>query len=263
MNSSLFLHLHIGHKALRVPAAAVSVLLAVMFPVGIIGMASGMLAKQHLWTASLFLGVQAALTFVVLWDAASFVRALLITVMIGTAAAAVEFVGLATGFPFGSYYYSYNLEPFVVSNVPLAIVFAWYILSVNIVLLYRTGTPGIDGSGMKIVAGGLLLLGIDIMLEPFASFVNRYWTWAGGVIPMQNYTAWFVIGTLFIAAVHAALPRQKTAQAAGGIRLPDAMLMMTAAQCAIINTLNGYWIATAAGISIAAAAYWRLRHGRV
>jgi putative membrane protein len=258
-----FIKIHTENKTLRHLTVAVSLLLAVMFPVGIVCMAGGLLAREYQWTSTLFLGVQSLLTFVLLWTASSFGRAAVITAMVGIAAIVIEFVGLATGVPFGTYYYSYTLEPFVVSNVPLAIVFAWHVLIVNIVLLSRRGAVQARSAAARCITGGVLLLGIDIMLEPFASFVNRYWTWQGGIVPPQNYAAWFVLGTLLIAAVHAVLPARKPHPLEGRVSLPGIILGMTAAQCIIINGLHGYWLPTIIGIVLIAGAYWRLRHGEV
>jgi len=107
-------------------------------------------------------------------------------------------------------------------------------------------------------------MGIDIMLEPFASFVNRYWTWSGGVVPLRNYAAWFAIGTALIALTHALLPRRPSPDpGTGDTTIPVLLLGMTALQCVIINVLNGYWIPTAAGLVIAGAAYWSIRHGKL
>ncbi len=256
--------MHTDNNALRHAGTALAIALGVMFPVGIAGMALGMFTGALQWTTSLFLGLQAALTFVLLVSASSIRRAVAISTAIGAAATLVEFIGLATGFPFGTYYYSYTFEPFIVSNVPLAIVFAWYILVVNIVLAARTRAAGLRGTAATALAGGLFIMGIDIMLEPFASFVNRYWTWSGGTVPLQNYAAWFAIGAALIALTHSLLPR--TSETRGEFRpagLPVFLLGMTAAQCVIINVLNGYWIPTAAGLSIAGAAYWSIRHGKL
>jgi putative membrane protein len=41
---------------------------------------------------------------------------------------------------------------------------------------------------------GLLALAFDFILEPVATELN-YWSWEEGNIPVQNYIAWFVIGT--------------------------------------------------------------------
>jgi putative membrane protein len=43
---------------------------------------------------------------------------------------------------------------------------------------------------------GLLCMGYDFVLEPFASRVRNYWVWADGIIPPQNYMAWFVLSGL-------------------------------------------------------------------
>jgi bisanhydrobacterioruberin hydratase len=253
-------------------AAVMTVVLAVMFPVGTVGMALHLLPRHYQWTTSVYLGVQAALTFLVLWASTTPMRALAITIGIALGATTIEFIGLATGVPFGTYYYSYRLEPFVVSNVPLAIVFAWYILVVNCVVLSRTSAvrrhKSPTGMAMQIAAGGIFILGIDIMLEPFASFINRYWTWSDAAVPLQNYAAWWAVGTIFIAFTHWMITagtvgdRDPSANigAAHVSWLPELILGLTILQCSVINVLNGYWIETLTGLGLCAAAYWRLRN---
>ncbi|MGE5313643.1 MAG: carotenoid biosynthesis protein [Acidobacteriota bacterium] len=280
-----------GSKALVRTGAALTLILGAMFPVGTLGMALQAIPKEYFPATSVYLGVEAALTFALVWASTTPARALLITILLFFLATALEFFGLATGIPFGTYYYAYTLEPFVISNVPLAIVFAWYILVVNIVLLSRPscGQAGNQRSApdtmLTSMAGGVMILGIDIMLEPFASFVNHYWTWAGGVIPPENYASWFASGTLLIAltetvlripsgrgdrtagrpedgpAVHSALSGAPQARPAA--LLPELVIGLTLVQCAVINVLNGYWLATAAGLLLCGAGYWRIRHAQV
>lgn len=290
MNYNNAFRIQSNNKALVRTGIALTLILGVMFPVGTLGMALHAIPVEYLWTTSVYLGVEAALTFALLWASTTPMRALLITIMMFLFATVLEFFGLATGFPFGTYYYSYTLEPFVISNVPLAIVFAWYILVVNIVLLTRPSVVRTDlrwtasGTVLTIMAGGLMILGIDIMLEPFASFVNRYWTWAGGVIPLENYMAWFASGTLFIAFTqtvlrissgsvdrsaglrlhhHAPQSAPDVPKSAPAARLPELLLGLTVLQCALINMLNGYWFATALGLFFCSAGYWRIHHAQV
>lgn len=263
MNFALANNRFTAGTSLRAVRAALTLVVAIMFPVGIIGMAMGMFARQHQWMTSLYLGLEALLTFVLLWSASTLGRTVALTVAIGAAATIVEFIGLATGFPFGTYYYSYHLEPFIVSNVPWAIVFSWYILVVNTVLLFPSGPRSTAAGAIKIIAGGVLILGIDILLEPFASFVNRYWTWQGGVVPLQNYAAWFVIGTGLVGLTYRVLVRRNEEAIAADVRIPALLLGMTVLQCVVINCLNGHWLPTAAGAALVIAAYGSIRHGTV
>jgi hypothetical protein len=46
-------------------------------------------------------------------------------------------------------------------------------------------------------------------------------------------------------------------------RLPELILGLTVLQCVVINMLNGYWFATAAGLLLCGAGYWRIHHAQV
>jgi putative membrane protein len=35
----------------------------------------------------------------------------------------------------------------------------------------------------------------DLILEPVAILLN-YWYWKGGIVPIQNYLAWFVLAVI-------------------------------------------------------------------
>ncbi|HEX9989703.1 MAG TPA: carotenoid biosynthesis protein [Chloroflexia bacterium] len=115
---------------------------------------------------------------------------------------ALEYVGVLAGVPFGHYTYTGVLIPELPGGVPLAIGFAWLMIVVSGLftarLLLRISRPN---SASAIVTtsmlGAALAVGLDLLLEPVAYHVKRYWLWedtSGGYygVPWSNFATWFV-----------------------------------------------------------------------
>jgi uncharacterized membrane protein len=111
---------------------------------------------------------------------------------------AVETLGAMTGFPFGVYTYTDRFGP-VVGVVPLAIPLAWQVVLTNALFLVRAFAPHLPRWGEAAAAGAIATL-YDAVLEPFATTVKGYWHWRDGAVPLQNYVAWLVVGTLLVRA---------------------------------------------------------------
>jgi putative membrane protein len=109
----------------------------------------------------------------------------------------IESLGVHTGLIFGGYQYGENLPPYIL-GVPLSIGFAWLMMllaSGNIIQL--TFSKYFTDNGIIITLSiATLMLIFDIFMEPAATKLG-YWSWQNGKIPLQNYIAWFVIGSFF------------------------------------------------------------------
>jgi putative membrane protein len=110
----------------------------------------------------------------------------------------IETCGALTGFPFGSYAYTDKFGP-VIGVVPMTIPLAWHVVLTNALFVVRAILPHLPRWG-EAAAVGLIATLYDMILEPFATRVKDYWQWHGGAVPVQNYAAWFVIGTLLVFA---------------------------------------------------------------
>jgi uncharacterized membrane protein len=120
---------------------------------------------------------------------------------------AVEAVGVATGFPFGTYDYSGQLGPKLL-GVPLIIPLAWTWMAwpawLAAVRLARARTARI-----ALAAAGLATW--DLFLDP-QMVAEGYWSWHAptpalpGVpgIPIGNYLGWLGFAVLLMAALSAA-----------------------------------------------------------
>jgi putative membrane protein len=107
-----------------------------------------------------------------------------------------EWLGVHTGLLFGSYAYGTTLGG-KLNGVPVIIGFNWFLL------IYSTGTlmqrSNFKSPLLRVVCGALLLVGLDLIIEPVAVQFN-YWRWAGNHVPLKNYVCWFIISALLLLA---------------------------------------------------------------
>ena len=116
---------------------------------------------------------------------------------IGIAGFAVEVAGVNTGLIFGGYIYG-NTLGIKVFNTPLMIGTNW------IILVYASFSLVISLSMhpvFKIITASAVMLLYDIVLEHIAPALNM-WQWEDGVVPFQNYAAWFIISLIFHSFLH-------------------------------------------------------------
>jgi putative membrane protein len=105
----------------------------------------------------------------------------------------IEVLGVATGFPFGTYEYDPQRLGISVLGVPLLIPFAWFMM------LYPSWLVSRDlfkSRFLAIPTGALLMSTWDLYLDP--QMVNEgYWVWfVDGIatkdIPLTNFFGWFL-----------------------------------------------------------------------
>lgn len=107
----------------------------------------------------------------------------------------VELIGVNTGRLFGDYEYGVTLGP-KLWNTPLVIGLNWLVLIYCISTLlnpvrHRWYFP---------LAGALMMVAFDFLMEPVAMDTDM-WQWAEGLVPVKNYTDWFILSALLFAMV--------------------------------------------------------------
>lgn len=104
----------------------------------------------------------------------------------------VEVAGVTTHLIFGNYYYGNGLGV-KLFETPLIIGLNWALLvyfTASIVHKLKVSVL------LKILVASCLMLVYDIIMEQVAPHIDM-WHWQWGVIPLQNYVAWFVIALFF------------------------------------------------------------------
>lgn len=115
-------------------------------------------------------------------------------VMLAIAAAGffAEMAGTQTGLIFGNYSYGPALGWQILST-PLLIGLNWLILVYMVFGLF----PGFKHHPFFPLLGAAVMVLFDYVMEPVAMATNM-WNWEGGLVPFQNYLAWFIIASLMI-----------------------------------------------------------------
>jgi putative membrane protein len=103
----------------------------------------------------------------------------------------LEVIGVKTGLIFGEYNYGSTLG-IKLFEVPVIIGFNWVFVILGSISISRLITSNLILSAM---ISALIAFIFDLILEPIAIRLD-YWTWNGGIIPLQNYFAWFVIAMI-------------------------------------------------------------------
>ncbi len=126
----------------------------------------------------------------------------------------VEAVGVATGFPFGTYDYSGQLGPKLL-GVPLIIPLAWTWMAWP---AWLVAGRVVTGAAARIAVAAVGLAAWDLFLDP-QMVAEGYWTWQSptpalpGVpgIPVGNYLGWLGFALLIMAALYRAVPPAEAA----------------------------------------------------
>ena len=127
----------------------------------------------------------------------------------------VEFLGLTTSFPFGTYFYSDSLGA-ALADVPLVIPMAWSMMAYPCLLAAQRLSTTSLGTAL---VGGWLLAAWDLFLDP--QMVGQgYWIWADtgwalpGIpgIPLQNYLGWLLAAIVLMFLLDR-LPRTVSSEA--------------------------------------------------
>ncbi|MDD2285360.1 MAG: carotenoid biosynthesis protein [Paludibacter sp.] len=108
----------------------------------------------------------------------------------------IEILGVQTGIIFGEYIYGKGLG-WKLWDTPLIIGLNWLLL----VYTTATITQKIKAHNIiRIALGAGMMLVYDVVMEQVAPRMDM-WSWKDGIIPVENYIAWFVIASLFHALI--------------------------------------------------------------
>jgi putative membrane protein len=142
-------------------------------------------------------------------------------VLVALTAIAFESVGLATGFPYGSYRYSDVLGPTVL-GVPFLVPLAWLMMAwPSWVLADRLVRPvavhpvrSARRRAARVAAAAALFAGWDVILDP-QMVQAGYWTWAHprpglpgiDTVPLTNLAGWLLAGVVLMALLDVLVSR--------------------------------------------------------
>jgi putative membrane protein len=164
----------------------------------------------------------------------------------------MEAIGVATGFPFGSYSYNSTLGPTLI-GVPVIVMMAWAMMAYPALLAAQRISRTRAG---VVVFGAWILAAWDLFLDP-QMVGEGHWTWSSpdpglpGIpgIPLTNYVGW-VITALIIMTLLVRLPARK----ATGDGVPTLMLAWVYFSNVLANAVffGRPWVALWGGIIMGA-----------
>ncbi len=142
--------------------------------------------------------------------------------LVAVTAIAFEAVGLATGFPYGTYRYSDALGPTLL-GVPFLVPLAWLMMAwPSWVLADRLARPVRTARrrAVRVAAAAGLFAGWDVVLDP-QMVQAGYWTWAHprpalpgiDTVPLTNLAGWLLAGLVLMALLDLVVARTSLAGA--------------------------------------------------
>ena len=126
-------------------------------------------------------------------------RATLSVLAVSAFAYAIESVGVATGFPYGPFYYGDALGPKLFGLVPYLLPVTYVPLVIGAVAV---ASQALDRPAARVLLAALLLVMMDGVLDPGATALG-FWTWTEGGpyygVPLTNFAGWLLSGAVSAA----------------------------------------------------------------
>ncbi len=151
---------------------------------------------RPLFEALIPLSVLINLFFILLFHRLYDQRHVLVFLAVMVFTFAIEAIGTRTGLLFGSYFYgpSLGLKLF---DTPLLIGVNWLVLAYGATAIVRSVKA--LKRWVPFSAAALMVV-FDFIMEPVAMKTGM-WSWAYGLVPLQNYFMWFVVAVIVVGVM--------------------------------------------------------------
>jgi len=148
--------------------------------------------------------------------------AVAVLLLVAVTAIGFESVGLATGFPYGTYTYGAGLGPTLL-GVPFLVPLAWLMMAwpswLLADLLARPLSPRLRRP-VRMGAAAAIFAGWDVVLDPQLVQAG-YWRWAHpspalpgiGTVPLTNLAGWLLAGVVLMSALDVLVARSSVTDA--------------------------------------------------
>ena len=142
-------------------------------------------------------------SFIALWRYLGPKRATISLLTLSAFGYAIETTGVATGFPYGSFFYGDSLGPKVAGLVPYLLPLSWAPLGLGAVAATAPeGKAGPRRRAFWVLSAAVLLTLVDGVLDPGAASLG-FWVWPEGGpyygVPISNYLGWLFSSSLAAA----------------------------------------------------------------
>ena len=113
---------------------------------------------------------------------------------------AIELIGVATGWPYGTFEYTVSLGP-MIGGVPLAlpVFFIPLVMNAYLLCLLLLG-PRASNGWLRLLTVIPTVVAMDVVLDPGAVALG-FWSFGGGAfygVPLSNYAGWVVSATVAV-----------------------------------------------------------------
>lgn len=195
-----------------------------------------------------------------LWGTMAFL-ALVLAIPYGS-----EFLGVLTGFPYGTYAYTGMAGPQLFGLVPVFILIAW--INISYMAIATTTVAFGRSSYWLAPIDGLIAVAWDVMVDPLAVHAG-IWAWEPPGpfygVPLSNFAGWFLVVTILSLVARAVWSRDARAPVGGSRSLAailPALLMGSSLAFGALAIADGFPAAAALGnavlLSAVAVAWVRL-----
>ena len=175
--------------------------LMIIYIVGAVGFVLPDLKAEFLPLSGVVLYLSSLVMVIASKNKTDFFLFMIIAFVVGFGA---EAIGVNSGYLFGDYTYGTNLGPKFL-GVSIVIGVLWGVLALASASLVNRFVSAL---GLKIILSSLLMLGVDVLMEPVA-IKSGFWSWRDGSVPLFNYICWFLVA-LFLQWVLFKLKKAET-----------------------------------------------------
>jgi putative membrane protein len=159
---------------------------------------------------------------------------------------AIEFVGVLTGYPYGSFEYGVDLGPMIAGDVPAALPLFFLPLVVNAYLLCLLLLgPHARRTLVRVPVVILAVVGMDLALDPAAVSLG-FWAYDGGGIyygvPWTNYAGWALSATVAVTVLDAVFDREAVFDRLDRCRFMLDDLVSFVILWGVVNAYFGNWV---------------------
>jgi putative membrane protein len=169
----------------------------------------------------------------------------------------IEYVGVLTGFPYGSFEYGVELGPMLLDTVPLGLPVFFFPLVVNAYLLCLLLLgPRAERTLVRLASVIGVVLLMDLVLDPGAVALT-FWQYdppgAYYGVPWSNYAGWVLSATVAVVTLDAAFARVGLRERLTACEFMLDDLVSFVLLWGLINAYFGNWIPVVLAAGLGAA----------
>jgi putative membrane protein len=174
---------------------------------------------------------------------------------------AIEFVGVATGYPYGHFEYGVDLGPMIADAIPAALplFFLPLVLNAYLLCLLLLGESA-RNAVLRVPVVIAAVVGMDLILDPGAVAIG-FWSYdAGGLyygVPWLNYAGWVLSATVAVLLFDYAFDRSDLLARVNACPFMLDDLVSFVILWGFVNVFYGNWVPAALAVGYGIA-LWRV-----